>query len=98
MREMRRILTELSEKRTMLIFLKDGSSISSKTTKVSIKYKGVEDSSVQFFAEVVHFYQRVRVPSILPILIPKGAESAEITFRTNMLEYDLNLLGVVCEK
>lgn len=93
-KEKKKILKGLKNCRVILVRLKAGSSFSKKTTGIKIVFKGLQEKQVAFFAELEHFFTQIGNSSVLPIALPHGTESAEISFSTNSPDHDLNSLMV----
>lgn len=81
--ERKKILKGLKNCSVILVRLKQGSSFSTKTTAIKIIFQGIHDKKVAFLAEMEHFFKQIGNSSVLPITLPRGTESAEITFSTN---------------
>jgi hypothetical protein len=83
----KKILKGLKNCSVILVRLKEGGSFSTKTTGIKIVFQGIHDKKVAFLAEMEHFFKQIGNSSVLPIALPRGTESAEITFSTSGFDF-----------
>jgi hypothetical protein len=86
-REQKKILKGLKNCNVILVRLKRESSFSTKTTGIKIVFHGLYEKKVAFLAEMEHFFKQIGNSSVLPVALPRGTESAEITFSTNGFDF-----------
>lgn len=95
MRERKEVVKGLSKRKVILVRLRNESAFLTKDTLISIVFKGLKDVPRTINAEMEQAFRSIHKSAILPVSVPPGTHSAEITYYTSNPDNDLQQLSVV---